>query len=371
MGSILIGLADRDTGFSHVRGQLVKDAQSILIADGYMSPPANGIYDAVTAAAVRIWQRNTNAPVTGDLTYDQYRQLTSKTAGEFEVLSQLTASFDGPTVAPPRQLLENTARPQAAKLGLTGPLGVALCFDIAVQMGRIAAPDITLIEEQFAAACGTIGQRRRREIVASVLAEHSGSDDLLRERLLTIAKGFGRVKGVQYNLRDWGISQPPEAAPAIAVTSAQDRFDAFFSALDLKFFTPDEFRYLGASHSNPDKVGKGFGLNYLPHESLWANMMPTARILERLRRDLQASIRLTNVYRSPAYNSAIGGAPNSQHMQFNAVDFFCNNGQSPEHWGATLKTYRAAGDFSGGIGIYTAKNFVHIDTRGENVDFTP
>ena len=40
---------------------------------------------------------------------------------------------------------------------------------------------ITLIEEQFAAACGTIGQRRRREIVASVLAEHSGSDDLLRE----------------------------------------------------------------------------------------------------------------------------------------------------------------------------------------------
>lgn len=161
------------------------------------------------------------------------------------------------------------------------------------------------------------------------------------------------------------------AAPSGAVPGSRDRFDAFFSALDLQFFTADEFRYLGASHSDPAKKGQGFGQNYIPDESLWPNMIPTARVIERLRADLMAPIRLTNVYRSPDYNAAIGGAPASQHMQFTAVDFFCNNGKGPEDWGARLKTYRANGDFSGGIGIYVARNFVHLDTRGTNVDFQP
>jgi len=233
--------------------------------------------------------------------------------------------------------------------------------------------------------------------VANVVAENGGWVEDVRSRKLTIARGGGRVHGSDYDLSVWGLfstpagaapatttpshaqpqpqPQPKPAAPPAGTTgvplSQEARFDAFFAALDLRFFTPDEFRYLGATNSNPDKVGHGFGLNHLPDEGLWHAMIPTARIIDRLRGDLGAPIRLTNIYRSPAYNAAVGGALHSQHVKFTAIDFYCSDGQGPADWARALQNYRRAGDFKGGIGVYPSRNFVHLDTRGQNVDFAP
>ncbi|MBO9408639.1 DUF882 domain-containing protein [Shimia sp. R9_1] len=158
------------------------------------------------------------------------------------------------------------------------------------------------------------------------------------------------------------------ASPVVLMTHHQ-RFEAFFLSLNLDHFRPSEFAFLGNSHET--EGAKGFNLNALPPEEIWPNMIPTAQIMDRLRKVLDASIRLTNVYRNKDYNTAIGGASGSQHMKFTAVDFYCQNGRGPEHWGAQLKAFRSAGDFKGGIGIYPTRHFVHLDTRGTNVDFRP
>jgi uncharacterized protein YcbK (DUF882 family) len=45
------------------------------------------------------------------------------------------------------------------------------------------------------------------------------------------------------------------------------------------------------------------------------------RTLQRLRDRVQGPIHVTSGYRCPAHNEAVGGAPESSHMQGLAVDF--------------------------------------------------
>lgn len=285
-----------------------------------------------------------------------------------------------------REKYWSRAQSDAEKLGMTNRRGLALCFDIAVQCGGISDAEMAMIKSRQAAEAGTGQGAALRILVANVVADATGNArwiEDVRQRKLAIATGNGEVHGAKYRTRDWGLdndrqqiavkqgnapaAEPP--APAIISKSHKDRFIAFFEALNLRHFRPDEFAFLGNRNKNPGDAA--FNLNVLPPENLWHHMIPTAHILDRLRRDLNASIRLTNIYRSEAYNTAIGGAKNSQHMAFTAVDFFCKNGAGPESWGARLKEYRNEGAFRGGIGIYSDKFFVHLDTRGENVDFRP
>ena len=77
---------------------------------------------------------------------------------------------------------------------------------------------------------------------------------------------------------------------------------------------------------------------------------------------------LTSVYRSPKYNAAIdGSATKSQHLEFRAADFSVPGKGNPKAWASKLREMRAAGVFSGGIGLY--KTFVHVDVRGANADW--
>ena len=144
------------------------------------------------------------------------------------------------------------------------------------------------------------------------------------------------------------------------------RFDAHIEALRLRYLRPFQFLVKGSPHGDPDNPA--FGLNTNPPEELWNNINETAHVLDRLAHQLALPIIMTTVYRSPKYNAAAGGTKNSAHMKFNAIDF-CIRGSpvGPAEWAAALHQMRSSGQFSGAIGIHLS--FVHVDTRGTNLDW--
>ncbi|MDM7954936.1 D-Ala-D-Ala carboxypeptidase family metallohydrolase [Blastomonas sp.] len=143
-------------------------------------------------------------------------------------------------------------------------------------------------------------------------------------------------------------------------------FAEFVTGLNLRFFKPYEFLVTGGRHSDPHSPA--FGKNTLPPRELWSNMARTAQVLDAFRLRIGAPVRITNAYRSPEYNRAIGGAKNSQHMKFNALDFVVEGGSTVGQWVRTLRVIRNEEQmFKGGIGQYSS--FAHVDTRGVNVDW--
>ena len=135
---------------------------------------------------------------------------------------------------------------------------------------------------------------------------------------------------------------------------------------NLKFFKPYEFLILGGRHGDPQSPA--FGKNRLPPQELWPRMMRTAQILDAFRLRIGAPVRITNAYRSPEYNKAIGGARSSLHVEFNALDFVVEGGSTPAQWVRTLRGMRNDEKlFKGGVGLYPS--FSHVDTRGENADW--
>ena len=154
-------------------------------------------------------------------------------------------------------------------------------------------------------------------------------------------------------------------APSAAAWADSAAFAVFIDGLGLVHFRPDEFLELGRSN----KAGGCRGLNHFPPREFWPRIANTARMLDRIRDEMGAAIRITSCFRSEAYNACVKGEPNSLHTQFNAIDFTCQAG-GPETWrriAARLRTEDAR--FVGGIGIYRDQNFVHIDTRGAPADW--
>ena len=155
-------------------------------------------------------------------------------------------------------------------------------------------------------------------------------------------------------------------APAAAAWADKADFVAFIDGLGLVHFRPDEFLELGAGN----KAGGCKGLNDFPPRNLWPRVANTALMLDRIRAEMGAAIRITSCYRSAAYNACVKGERNSLHTQFNAIDFTCQAG-SPEIWRRIAARLRSEDPrFVGGIGIYGDQNFVHIDTRGAPEDWT-
>ncbi len=48
--------------------------------------------------------------------------------------------------------------------------------------------------------------------------------------------------------------------------------------------------------------------NCLPPESLWKNILPTLRVVDRLAQELGEKVRIDSAYRSPEYNATCPGA---------------------------------------------------------------
>lgn len=137
-------------------------------------------------------------------------------------------------------------------------------------------------------------------------------------------------------------------------------FEKMIAKLKLSHFAADEFLYMGGQNA----AGKCKGLNTFPPRNLWGNIQNTALMLDAIRSELGAAIRILSVYRSPAYNACVKGETNSLHSRFNAIDFTCEAG-NPEIWRRIADRLRGSDRrFVGGIGIYPKGNFLHIDTRG-------
>jgi hypothetical protein len=163
----------------------------------------------------------------------------------------------------------------------------------------------------------------------------------------------------------------PLVGPGVGVGAAEaatpSSFEARIASFGLRYFKPYEFLVKGNQHSNPDSPG--YGLNADPPEDLWDNIKPTALVLDSLRHQLGRPIVFSSVYRTRAYNDAIGGAGQSAHVNFNAIDFSVRGSPvGPLEWAGLLREMRSAGLFKGGIGVYSS--FVHVDTRGSNADWT-
>lgn len=137
-------------------------------------------------------------------------------------------------------------------------------------------------------------------------------------------------------------------------------FSNFLSEHGIKNLSADELLTLGKSNF-------AFELNGFPPENLWPNIISTARVLDEFIEVTGYEIEVISAYRTPEYNRAIGGAVNSQHIQFNAIDFNANIGNSTD-WSRVLRSIRSSGSFKGGVGVYD--DFVHLDSRGFNADWS-
>ena len=289
-----------------------------------------------------------------------------------------------------REIYWKAAEGIIRKERLEGELGACLAFDIAVQNGSIDSIDRKHLN-RLLAETGPVRGEAYRLIVAEAMAlgcKPQYQEDV-RSRKKTIATGRGRVHMTNYNLEDWGLADRVVAAeeetqdhgalsgwtpadamvltppPALASGDDEADFTAFIKSLNLRNFKPYEFLIKGDSNANAQSAA--FQKNTNPPRELWANIAPTARVLDALRGRLDAPIRTLSAYRSPAYNAAIGGASQSHHMFFRAIDFIAQGHSTPLDWANTLRSLRAEGMFLGGIGTYAT--FVHLDTRGFNVDF--
>lgn len=97
-----------------------------------------------------------------------------------------------------------------------------------------------------------------------------------------------------------------------------------------------------------------------PPRELWGWIIPTLHVVEDARAALGGDpIHVTSGWRDPAYNAAVGGAPNSLHKRFNALDI--RHDTLPVGDVVDVLELHPWAQWMG-IGRYAT--WVHVDTRG-------
>jgi peptidoglycan hydrolase-like protein with peptidoglycan-binding domain len=107
----------------------------------------------------------------------------------------------------------NRAVEDARRFALDSELGIALCFDIAVQNGGI---DHEAEERRIAgwiAAHPEADEEAKRACIADVVAESAQPQwvEDVRRRKRALATGEGTVHGARYRAADWGLAAEPWA----------------------------------------------------------------------------------------------------------------------------------------------------------------
>ena len=139
--------------------------------------------------------------------------------------------------------------------------------------------------------------------------------------------------------------------------AAEAAFDAYFAGR-ARFFLPRELRCLGASNA---LGGRAAGLNRLPPEALWPNILPTLDAADAIRDLFGAPLRVLSAYRSAAYNRKVGGAKDSYHLRYMALDLAPVSAKPSEVarlYGCAV-ILRNKGLLRGGLGRYSWG--IHID----------
>jgi hypothetical protein len=138
------------------------------------------------------------------------------------------------------------------------------------------------------------------------------------------------------------------------------RYANYIKSIKLKNITP--YMVLRPHFKVRDGVA-----NSLPPRHLWKSLVMTLRVIDRLAYEINSPIKeLVSIYRSPIYNSMSHGTSQSKHLENMAVDVTFTRSSSYTA-SRKVKEMQAKGYFKGGIGTYA--NFLHVDTRGENVSW--
>lgn len=137
-------------------------------------------------------------------------------------------------------------------------------------------------------------------------------------------------------------------------------YASYLSSLRLQRLTP---RQVIEAHAKK----KGTVWNALPPRSMWKQMAPTLKVVDRVAIQIGQPVKeIVSAYRTPAYNARCSGAKKGSWHQANvAVDVKFGVGSSTI--ARTARSLRSHGLFQGGVGRYSG--FTHIDTRGQNVDW--
>jgi hypothetical protein len=89
-------------------------------------------------------------------------------------------------------------------------------------------------------------------------------------------------------------------------------------------------------------------------------------VLQSIRSHFGAAVTINSGYRTPQYNTKVGGVAHSQHCYGTAADISVK-GQTP----AAVAAYaRQLMPDWGGVGVYAKKGFTHIDVRETKADWT-
>jgi N-acetylmuramidase/Peptidase M15 len=142
-------------------------------------------------------------------------------------------------------------------------------------------------------------------------------------------------------------------------------FTRFFAQLNIKHVSAREILFRGRHHA--ETRHEAYACNGFPPLAQWQNIADAARALDAFRGHVGVPVVLTSIYRSPAYNAAIGGSTQSLHTRFAAIDFEVRHALPASHWATVLRKLRGEGLFAGAIGLHG--NALHLDARGGNIDF--
>lgn len=137
----------------------------------------------------------------------------------------------------------------------------------------------------------------------------------------------------------------------------EEKLEGMLRAAGVTYFRAKELLTLGGSHYV--RNSKAFGLNTYAPDSLLPSIVPAAVALDNARAELGAPVVVTNAYRNLAYNRAVGGAKGSFHTTFQAIDAAPRDRTLLKRLIAILRRQRAAGRWTGGLGVYST--FVHVD----------
>jgi hypothetical protein len=133
------------------------------------------------------------------------------------------------------------------------------------------------------------------------------------------------------------------------------KLQSHLDAWDIEHFTAREL----VSLHNPNWAGPR---HPTPPPDIIENIRPTVRLAEEIRIRWGAPIQVVSGWRPSGYNRLVGGASNSQHKIFKALDIRPKDMREFVRFVGMCCTmaaqWRAAGH-SVGIGIY--RNFVHLD----------
>ncbi len=276
---------------------------------------------------------------------------------------------------------DSIALKQAQNLGLITPLSHALLFDISVQNGGLNPQELKDVKTQLSGAREDQSEEKIRGVIVAKLLDRDsiksgGNVEAVRGRKRILTSGIGKKsasEGKSYHLGYWGLEpklsiretglDDGPADPATIAAFAD--FEAFFASqlAATNFVQARHFLFKGNSQARSGNK------NTDPPKDLWQKIIPVAQLIIDLTNEFQKPISFNSIYRSAAYNRFVGGAPDSRHMHFDAVDFMPQEGVSLTQAFNLLDKWRSGSSprFRGGLRKYDT--FIHVDTRGANKDW--